>query len=47
MIEYYLSSNNEMCYNTKTNNFSPTKQGLSQKYFLQENIKVEYFLSVL
>ena len=26
MIEHYLSSNNEMCYNIKTNNFSPTKQ---------------------
>ena len=27
MIGHYLSSNNEMCYSTKTNNFSPTKQG--------------------
>ena len=25
MIKYYLSSNNEMCYNTKTQTFSPTK----------------------
>ena len=23
MIGHYLSSNNEMCYGTKTNNFSP------------------------
>ena len=28
MIGHYLSSNNEICYSTKTNNFSPTKQGL-------------------
>ena len=28
MIGHYLSSNNEMCYSTKINNFSPTKQGL-------------------
>ena len=28
MIGYYLSSNNEMCYNIKINNFSPTKQSL-------------------
>ena len=27
MIGHYLSSNNEMCYSIKTNNFSPTKQG--------------------
>ena len=26
---YYLSSDNEMCYSTKTNNFSPTKQDLN------------------
>ena len=25
MIGYYLSSNNEMCYSSKTQNFSPTK----------------------
>ena len=25
MIEHYLSSNNEMCYSTKTQFFSPTK----------------------
>jgi len=25
MIRFYLLSNNEMCYNTKTNNFSPTR----------------------
>ena len=25
MIGYYLSSNNEMCYSTKTQTFSPTK----------------------
>ena len=29
MIGHYLSSDNEMCYSTKTNNFSPTKQGLN------------------
>ena len=29
MIGHYLSSNNEIYYSTKTNNFSPTKQGLS------------------
>ena len=29
MISHYLSSNNEMCYNIKINNFSWTKQGLS------------------
>ena len=28
MIGHYLSSNNEMCYNIKTNNFSPTKHDL-------------------
>ena len=26
MIGYYLSSNNEMCYNIKTQTFSPTTQ---------------------
>jgi hypothetical protein len=26
MIGHYLSSNNEICYITRTNNFSPTKQ---------------------
>ena len=26
MTGHYLSNNNETCYNTKTNNFSPTKQ---------------------
>jgi hypothetical protein len=29
MIRHYLSSNNEICYGTKINNFSPTKQNLS------------------
>ena len=29
MISHYLSSNNEMCYSIKINNFSWTKQGLS------------------
>ena len=28
MIGYYLSSNNEMCYSTKIQTFSRTKQGL-------------------
>jgi len=26
MIRQYLSNNNEMCYSTKINNFSPTKR---------------------
>jgi len=30
VIRYYLSNNNEMCYSTKIDNFSPTKQGLSR-----------------
>ena len=29
MIEYYLTSNNEMCYSAKTQTFSPTKHTLS------------------
>ena len=29
MIEYYLSSNNEMCYNDKTQSFSATKHALT------------------
>jgi len=29
MIGYYLSINNKMCYDIKTNNFSPIKQDLN------------------
>ena len=29
MIGHYLSSNNNICYSTKSNNFSPTKQRLN------------------
>jgi len=31
-----LSSNNEMCYNTKTQVFSRTKHGLNKKIVLQQ-----------
>ena len=30
MIKYYLSNNNEICYSTKTQTFSRTKQGLGK-----------------
>jgi len=30
MIEHYLSSNNEMCYNAKTQTFSLTKHTLKE-----------------
>ena len=30
MIRYYLSSNNEMCYSTKINNFSPNNKQQSK-----------------
>jgi predicted Zn-dependent peptidase len=36
MIVHYLSRNNKMCYSTKTNNFSLTKQGLSS-FAITEN----------
>ena len=38
MIGHYLSSNNEMYYSTKINNFSPTKQGLINPVYLVEEI---------
>ena len=38
MIGHYLSNNNEMWYSTKTNNFSPTKQGSTNNF--EFNIKV-------
>ena len=31
MIRHYLSSNNKICYSTKTNNFSLTKQSLKME----------------
>ena len=32
MIEHYLSSNNEICYSTKIQPFSPTKHTLSEGF---------------
>ena len=32
MIRHYLLSYNKICYSSKTNNFSPTKQNLTNKH---------------
>ena len=37
MIGHYLSSDNEMCYNTKTNNFSPTKHGTLYRFHVLQD----------
>ena len=38
LLNSSLSSNNEMCYNTKTNNFSPTKQGLNAIWWPEHHL---------